>query len=286
MASSSSSKTAHVMNLLSKSRGAEPAPEPAPPAEPSPSAAPRPAPAEETLAPVEERPAPPAMPVEDDPAPQPEPAPAAEPSRPAPTAPLLASLQADVAISAKIKDALETALEEEAEAAPPHLTAAPPVLQRPAPPPPPVPAGRGPELAEELPGGYRPVPETEPVLLPEFQEEGEPEPEPVPAPAPQPEPEPEPVPPPAEGDFINVMHELVEEKADKYINMFGLCNCPRCRSDVIAVALNHLPTQYVVMPRAEFTLRRSVYEGRYSTALISQLLWACKQVMDVPRHQL
>ena len=256
---SSSSKTAHVMNLLSKNRGAEPAPvEEAAPAD-------VPAPVPEPVAPAE---------------------PAAAVAEPAPV--LLTSLQADVAISTQIKDALEMALEEEAAATPPRLNPVPPVLQRPLPPPPAM-------------GDHRPAPETSPILLPEFPDESElapllqaieqpqpepPPPPPAPAPAPPPPaPAPAPVEPaPTEGEFINVMHELVDDKVDKYIEMFGLCNCSRCRRDVIALALNNLPTQYVVMPRSEFVLRRNVYEGRYNTGLISQLMWACKQVMDAPRH--
>lgn len=85
---------------------------------------------------------------------------------------------------------------------------------------------------------------------------------------------------------VNVMHALVEEKVDKYIRLFGLCTCPRCRIDVKALALTNLPAKYVVIGEEERIPMLSVYEGRYNAAVVSQVMWACKKVMDNPRHQL
>ena len=149
-----------------------------------------------------------------------------------------------------------------------------------------------------------PAPEPEPQ--PEPEPEPEPEPvleqaqEPAPMPAPEPEPEPvaemEPEPAPAaeakeevpEEDrpitCLNVMQELVEEKVDKYMKMFGLCTCPRCRVDVVALTLTSLPAKYVVVRENEATPMLTVYEGRYNTAVIAQIMWACKKVLDNPRH--
>ncbi|MEY8574019.1 late competence development ComFB family protein [Oscillospiraceae bacterium 21-37] len=149
-----------------------------------------------------------------------------------------------------------------------------------------------------------PEPEPEPVLE-QAQEPApmpapEPEPEPVaemePEPAPEPEAVPEPEPAPAaeakeevpEEDrpitCLNVMQELVEEKVDKYMKMFGLCTCPRCRVDVVALTLTSLPAKYVVVRENEATPMLTVYEGRYNTAVIAQIMWACKKVLDNPRH--
>ncbi|MEA4933405.1 MAG: late competence development ComFB family protein [Lawsonibacter sp.] len=85
---------------------------------------------------------------------------------------------------------------------------------------------------------------------------------------------------------VNVMHALVEEKVDKYIRLFGLCTCPRCRIDVKALALSNLPAKYVVVGEQERIPMLSVYEGRYNAAVVSQVMWACKKVMYNPRHQL
>ncbi len=139
-----------------------------------------------------------------------------------------------------------------------------------------------------------PVPEPEPEPIPEPIPEPEPEPIPEPVPEPEPEPipepmpEPEPIPQVIEQEHritcMNVMQELVEEKVDKYMKMFGLCTCPRCRVDVIALALTSLPPKYVVVHEHEATPMLTVYEGRYNTAVIAQIMWACKKVLENPRH--
>lgn len=143
-----------------------------------------------------------------------------------------------------------------------------------------------------------PAPEPEPEPVAEMEPEPAPEPEAVPEPVPTsaPEPVPEPEPAPAaeakeevpEEDrpitCLNVMQELVEEKVDKYMKMFGLCTCPRCRVDVVALTLTSLPAKYVVVRENEATPMLTVYEGRYNTAVIAQIMWACKKVLDNPRH--
>ena len=104
---SNSSKTAHVMNLLSRNR-ATPAESPADPA-------PQEAAAQPTETAVSPSPAP--APVES--APQSVP----------PTSPIIASLSSDHAISSQIKDALASSLEELAESEPVAETPAAPVVE-------------------------------------------------------------------------------------------------------------------------------------------------------------
>ena len=111
---SNSSKTAHVMNLLSRTR-ANPAAEPA---------------AQEAAAQPAEAAVPP-TPTAAAPAPAPAPAESAPQSVP-PTSPIIASLSSDHAISSQIKDALASSLEELAEAEPVAETPSAPVVEEPA----------------------------------------------------------------------------------------------------------------------------------------------------------
>jgi hypothetical protein len=80
------------------------------------------------------------------------------------------------------------------------------------------------------------------------------------------------------------MQILVEENTEKYMNMFGLCQCPRCVVDVKALALNNLQPKYVVMKEGEMVPRITLYEGRFQTAVTAQILRACQSVMANPRH--
>ncbi len=83
---------------------------------------------------------------------------------------------------------------------------------------------------------------------------------------------------------VNVMQALVDEKCMKYIKMFGLCDCSRCVADVKALALTSLQPKYLVMHKGEVIPMLTVYEGRFSSAVTAQLINACKVVMDNPRH--
>ena len=112
----------------------------------------------------------------------------------------------------------------------------------------------------------------------------QPEPEPAPVQEP-PTPQPKPPAPPAEDiSYTNIMQTLVEEKAPRYIKMFGLCTCKHCEADVKALTLSNLVPKYVVLSKQDMIPMLTVYEGRYSSTIIAQLTRSCKTVMDHPHH--
>ena len=248
---SNSSKTAHVMNLLSRTR-ANPAAE---------AAAQETAvqPAEAAVPPTPAAAAVPPTPAAAAPAPA-ESAPQSTP----PTSPIIASLSSDHAISSQIKDALASSLEELAESEPVAETPPAPVVEE-------VPQPKS--VAEEPAAPViEEVPQPEPVV------ETPPAPVAVDSAAEKPNEE--------EVICANIMEILVERKAETYMELFGLCCCDRCKMDVQALALTELPAKYVVMAKNELPLRLSLYEGRMNTAVTAQILRACKVVLAEPRHKL
>ena len=296
-----SSKTAHVLNLLAPGgeneairppavSQAEPASSPEDAAVPAPEAA---------AAPVEA-------------------------SRPLTPPILEVARSNDEQVSLQIKDALESellselgdvpsagaapALEPEPEPAPepepvpepePELEPEPVPEPEPEPQPAPEAASESEPEAETIPepaSKLEPIPEPEPQPAPEAASEPEPEAETIPEPASEPEPIPEPEPLPAPipaphpapdpNDLvvINIMEALVEEKAPRYIKMFGLCSCKRCEADVKALTLTNVQPAYIVRRRAEAHAMLTVYESRYNSTIFAQLTRACKAVMDSPRH--
>ena len=89
---------------------------------------------------------------------------------------------------------------------------------------------------------------------------------------------------PDESRFVNVMLPLVEEKLLKYVRMFHLCECPRCLADVKALALSNLPPKYVVLEGSTYTPMMSFYQAKFDSDVTAQVIHACKQVMEAPRH--
>ena len=84
--------------------------------------------------------------------------------------------------------------------------------------------------------------------------------------------------------IYNAMQMLVEENTEKYMTMFKLCTCPRCRADVQAIALNNLQPKYVVMEEGELIPRITVYERQFHTTITAQILRACTIVAAHPHH--
>ena len=270
-----SSKTDHVLSLLSNSSAQEPAAEDVSaaaeaPSEESPAAAPAVA-----AAPAME-------------------APPSAPQRLSP--PILEVARTNnEALEATIHQALEAALEED--------VATPPVSD---PIPQPAPAVPPESVLEAVP---------EPVAMPEPVSMEEPAPlpvsEPAPGPAPAaeassepasvPEPTPEEnasvsvVPPDPEAAatrqilpdgsrMINVMEYLVSQKVEYYAHMFQLCCCPRCLADSMALALSRLPAKYVVLPEQSYRPMLSFLEAKFDSMVTAQVIYACKQVLEAPRH--
>lgn len=217
---SKTSKTAHVMNLLSKNR------------EPTPLS---PAFSEEKQATH--------MPAEGQPI-----VPAAHP----PVSPMIASLNPDSEVSNQIKTALENALADELEAQVSH---------------------RAPTVKPE------PTHTPEPTPIPES----------LPVPEPTPPPQSSPRLSPISGDekeaaYVNVTEILVEEWAEKYIKLSGICQCPKCLAAVKAIALNNLPPKYVAICSDGMIPLISFYENQLNHIITTQLFKACELVMAHPGH--
>lgn len=311
-----SSKTAHVMNLISKH---------SPSASPAPADDPAGTPAEEVSAPLSPNAeVPPAAPESG--APQ-------APAHPQ-QAPIIVSLASEAAVSEQIKEALEEALESEApipeEALPPELAQTELIS-----------GGKTEQTSEEVEPmeeektveetestqAAQPVEDAQPAMEVEETVQPEADAQPVPsepaedlaepaqndtsaeeapleevpleeAPADAAEEAVAPVQPQDtpnadeniaapvvhETHCVNVMERLVDESMGKYMDMFGMCTCSKCASDVKALALDNLPPKYVVMEDREIGPRTTVYEGRFRTAVTAQILRACETVMAQPRH--
>ena len=166
--------------------------------------------------------------------------------------PIVTSMAPDAAVSVQIKNALEDALEGE-------LAPQQPVPQPEPKPQPSLESEPQPESAPTAPAGEPPVPAAPEEPARQFLE-------------------------PENPGYINVMQVLVEEKAPKYVQMFGLCTCKRCMEDVKAYTLNHLPPKYVVLEPNDRVPRLTVYEGKFSSDITAQLLQACKAVHETPHH--
>ncbi len=161
--------------------------------------------------------------------------------------------------------------------------------------------------AEPKPVAEKPAAE-EPISPPPAQElsfTAPPTPEPVqtaqppvaPEPAPLPEPTvqsapasgtPAPSPAAVSGaddlyELVNVAELAIKEKAASVIERMNLCKCAKCRQDVIAFSLNHLPARYLPQSRAG-SIDIDRYLAEHGREVTAALVKSCIKVKANPRH--
>ena len=87
----------------------------------------------------------------------------------------------------------------------------------------------------------------------------------------------------------NYMEEVVENTYDEIIeelvNDIGVCKCKQCRLDVIALALNKLPPNYVVSTKGEMFSKINALKQQFCVDAIAALTNAAKIIAANPRHE-
>jgi competence protein ComFB len=76
----------------------------------------------------------------------------------------------------------------------------------------------------------------------------------------------------------NTLEELLEKEVK------DACKCSRCRLDIIAYALNHMPPKYVVTDKGHTFTRVAEMQQQFGTDIIVALTRGIKKVSKNPRH--
>lgn len=81
----------------------------------------------------------------------------------------------------------------------------------------------------------------------------------------------------------NYMEDMVLEKLERTIKVLNGCDCERCLKDVLALALNQLPTAYAVSDSDGDRYLKKL-RGAYEVKATAALIKAIQQVKKNPRH--
>lgn len=84
--------------------------------------------------------------------------------------------------------------------------------------------------------------------------------------------------------YRNVMETLVEAKVDRLWKNHTGCTCDQCRDDVIALALNNLPPQYVVSHAGALFVKIAQLENTREVEITRQVAAAMKVIGESPHH--
>jgi len=84
----------------------------------------------------------------------------------------------------------------------------------------------------------------------------------------------------------NIVENLVWESLDGVlVSKAGACQCEKCRADIAAFALNHLPPKYVVTDMGETIARAGSLDNKVRIAVLVALAEAVELVSSNPRHE-
>lgn len=85
----------------------------------------------------------------------------------------------------------------------------------------------------------------------------------------------------------NITQDIVFEKLDEMLpNISDICTCERCKYDIMAIALNNLPSRYVVTERGAVFTKVSSLDVQIAADTIIELTRAIEQVRKEPRHEI
>lgn len=85
--------------------------------------------------------------------------------------------------------------------------------------------------------------------------------------------------------MVNIMEQLLEHtNLGRHMETYGVCMCSRCRADIKALILTRLPAKYVVVEENSVTPILGYYESRFKVRIFTEIIKACMDVKDYPRH--
>lgn len=83
---------------------------------------------------------------------------------------------------------------------------------------------------------------------------------------------------------INVVEIIANEKIADMMLRMDICTCPNCTRDVLALALNLLPTKYVTTDAGKQYIQLESYKKQFETDVDIALMKACMVVKSSPNH--
>lgn len=82
----------------------------------------------------------------------------------------------------------------------------------------------------------------------------------------------------------NVTEDIVIKKLDQITDTLAGCKCGRCKLDIIAYALNHLPPKYVITSEGELIAQLEAVDAQFDTDLTTLLVKASNIIAANPHH--
>ena len=85
-------------------------------------------------------------------------------------------------------------------------------------------------------------------------------------------------------EYRNIMESLVEMEYESIKDSLDCCTCPVCHNDIVAYALNLLPTKYVATRTGEVYSKSYILRIQHRADITSALVKAAAVIKENPRH--
>lgn len=86
-------------------------------------------------------------------------------------------------------------------------------------------------------------------------------------------------------DIHNYMEDLVRAALDTVLSQReDICTCEKCTADMIAMALNKLPSKYVVTEKGRVYTKLAELELQLRTDVVKEVAKAIEFVKSKPQH--
>ena len=85
-------------------------------------------------------------------------------------------------------------------------------------------------------------------------------------------------------ELTNIMEIMVQFKYNELKDILNICQCEKCKLDLMSYALNRLPAKYVVSEKGEAFSKVDTTSVQFDSDIICALVEGAKIVKDHPRH--
>ena len=83
----------------------------------------------------------------------------------------------------------------------------------------------------------------------------------------------------------NYMEEIVFSLIKEVLEDINVCTCDKCILDIAAIALNDLPSRYIVSEKGELYSKINSLKQQFEVDVISAITKAAVLVKRSPRHE-
>jgi competence protein ComFB len=80
------------------------------------------------------------------------------------------------------------------------------------------------------------------------------------------------------------MEDCVADMLDSVLKDINTCSCKKCKYDITAIALNSLPSKYVVTKRGHLYTKLEALQNQFDVDIIAAITKAAVIVSRNPRH--